>query len=270
MNTFKISTVTVDLSLFQGEFCVRVIASVGPACELQPCSGRQEESRWDADLAARITGNFTTISEERGSPLSLKERTASADVIQTPRNRPLCQNLESAGGQKGMPATKSPAGRKRKNKKRTTKTTRLATEINRSPLEAGGVTAQKPTETTATGCLLETEGSVSPRDTRAASVIAEGDAAKDCGTEETLLPINPEATPAGNGKCADRKTATTITEKQEGEKWEVDALSREQVIQTETEQTDNQSHSRQNQFVESPANRTGEFVRERSRVRSTE
>lgn len=253
----------MDLSLLQEESCASAITSisVGPACELQLCFSRQQESRQDADLAARITENFSTTTEEQGSPLSLKERTASAVVTHTScTSGRLCQNLETAGRQKGMPATKSSAGRKKKNKKRTTKTTRHATETKRSPLEAGGVTAQKPTETTGTGYLLETEGSVSPRDTAATSVIAEGEATKVPGTEETLLPINPVATPAGDGKCAGRKATTAITEKQEREKWEVDVLSRERVV--ETEQADNQSHStRQNQFVESAANRTGEFVR---------
>lgn len=252
----------MDLSLLQGESCASAITSiaVSPVCELQLCSSRQQESRRDADLAARITENFSTITSNQGSPLSLKERTTCAVVTYTSfTSGRLCQNLEAAGGQKGMSVSKS-AGRKRKNKKRTTKTTRHATETDRCPLEAGGVTAQKPTEKTGTGCLLETEGSVSPRETAVESVIAEEEATKVPGTEETLLPINPVATPAGDGKCADRKVTTAITEKQEGEKWEVDVLSREQVV--ETEQADNQSHStRQNPFVESAANRTGEFVR---------
>lgn len=229
---------------------------MGPACELQHCSSRQQESRWDADLAVVTTDNCSTITEERGSPLSLNERTPSAVVTYTScTSGCLCQSLEAVGGQKGTPATKSPAGRKRRNRKRATKTTKHATAgNNRSTLEASRVTAQRPTETT--------EGTVSLRDPAVTSVIGGGGATKIPRTEETLLPINPVPALAGDGNRTGRKATTAITDKQERDTWEVDVLMCERAVEKETEQADNQSPStRQDQFVESAEHRTGEFLR---------
>uniref|UniRef100_A0A7N5ZVI3 A-kinase anchor protein 13-like n=1 Tax=Anabas testudineus TaxID=64144 RepID=A0A7N5ZVI3_ANATE len=240
----------------KGESCAGVITAISmiPACELQHCSSRRQESRWDADLIAVSTEKCSTTTEE------LKERTPSAVVTHTScTSEHLCQSLEAAGGQRSRPTTKSPAGRKRKNKKRTTKTTRHVTETagnNRRPLEANKVTAQKPTETIETSCLLEIEGTVSPRDPTVISVIGESEATKIQRNEETFLLRNPVAAPAGDKYAG--KATTAITEKQEGEKWEVDTdvLMCEQFVKTETEQADNQSHSpRQDQFVESAAKR---------------
>ncbi|CAK6978516.1 A-kinase anchor protein 13 isoform X2 [Scomber scombrus] len=225
---------------------------VSPDCGLQPWSNSQQESKEAAGPAVVTTENCSTVTEELGSPLSLEERKLGEDsavVTQTScTTGTLCQSQETGGEQKSAPAANSHAGRNIKNKRRTTKNTRRARESpgnNRGTLEAGKGTAQRQPETTGS----HTEGALSPIELAGASVIGEAGITKNiCSprTEETQLPINPASGPSGDGNCADRKavalTTTTIVGKQEGEKWEVELLISERVVEsetlTETEQED--------------------------------
>ncbi|XP_070763222.1 A-kinase anchor protein 13-like [Enoplosus armatus] len=247
---------------------------VSPACGLQPCSNGQQESKQDADLAVVTIENCSTTTEEQGSPPSLEEKTQGEDSAVVSHTSctsgSLCQSQEAGGEQKGTAVANSPAGRNRKNKKRTTKTTRQATDSsgnNRSTPEASRGTAWRP----------ETDGTISPREPVVASVIGDEGATKSqCSprTEETLLPIKPVSAPGGDGKCAGRKAVvlptTTITEKQEGEKWEVDLVIHERVVvtETETEHRDTESlPAKEAQFnlaLESAAERTVTMGQEQS------
>lgn len=225
---------------------------VSPDCGLQPWSNSQQESKEAAGLAVVTTENCRTVTEELGSPLSLEERKLGEDsavVTQTScTTGTVCQSQETGGEQKSTPAANSHAGRNIKNKRRTTKTTRRARESpgnNSGTPEAGKGTAQRQPETTGS----HTEGALSPIELAEASVIGEAGITKNLyspRTEETQLPINPASVPSGDGNCADRKAValptTTIVGKQEGEKWEVELLISERVVEserrTETEQED--------------------------------
>lgn len=208
-------------------------------CGLQPRSNGQLESKEDAGLAVVSIENCSTIPEEQGSPSSLEERKLGEDsaVVTQTSCTTGTQSQETGGEQKGTPAANSHAGRNRKNKRKTTKTTRRATESlgnNRSTPEAGKRTARRQPTTTGS----RTEGTLSPIEPVVASVIGEAGATKNrCspGTEETQLPINPVSGPGDDGNCVGRKAvATTIIEKQEGEKWEVELLVFDRVVETET------------------------------------
>ncbi|KAI3371769.1 hypothetical protein L3Q82_024322 [Scortum barcoo] len=213
-----------------------------PACELQLCSNG---GRKDAVLAVVTIENSSTAAEELRGPRPLEQGTQgehSAVVTHTScTSGSLHQSQEAGGEQKGTTAANSPAGRSRKNKKRTTKTTRRAAESpgnNRSTPEAGRGTAQGPTKTT--GNRTKT-AETSPREQTVASVIGDGGVTKtECSpkTEETPIPIKPVSEPGSDGKGAGRKAValptTTIVEKQEGEKREVDLLMFERVAETET------------------------------------
>ncbi|XP_044213273.1 A-kinase anchor protein 13 isoform X1 [Thunnus albacares] len=214
-----------------------------PDWELQPRSNSQQESEEGAGLAVVTIENCSTITEEQGSPSSLEKRRLGGDsavVTQTPcTTGTLCQSQETGGEQKGTPTAISHAGRSRKNKRRTTKTTRCATESpgnNRGTPEAGKGTAQRQPKTTGS----VTEETQSPIEPVVGSVIGEARATKNLcspGTEETQLPINPSG-PGGDENCTDRKAValptTTVVEKQEGQKWEVELLISDRVIETET------------------------------------
>lgn len=276
------STLHLDLSSFvQGnsDFAGTITAThastspsidhelVSPAYGLQPCSNGQQE---DAGLAVVTIENSSTATEEQGSPLSLEQRTQGEDsavVTHTScTSGSLRQSQEAGGEQKGTSAANSPAGRNRKNKKRTTKTTRHATESpgnNRSTPEAGRGTARRPTKTTGN----RTETGTSPRELAVASVIVDGGTTKTHSTEDTPLPIKPVSVPGGDGKCAGRKAValptTTIIEKQEGEKREVDLLICERVVETETvtEKSLPAKEATFNLALGSAAERTGTFIR---------
>lgn len=167
----------------------------------------------------------------------------------------------SAGPQRLTTATKSLASRKKKNKKRTTKTTRHATAgNNRSTLKASRVDAQGLSEATVRGCVPEAEGSVPLKDLSVRFVTKEGGATKISGTDETLLPIKPVSALADDGKCPGRKATTAITEKQEREKWEVDELMCERATEKETEAVSSPS-TRRDQYVESDEEGAGEFLK---------
>ncbi|XP_070686695.1 A-kinase anchor protein 13-like [Pempheris klunzingeri] len=217
----------------------------GPACWLQPSSDGQQESKQDAGLAVVIIENCDTAAEEQGSPLSLEERTHGEDsavVTNTScTSGSLCKRQEAGGEHRSTRVANSPAGRNRKNKKRTAKTTRHTTKSpgsDRDTREACRVTAQRPVKTT--GSRAETNGTVSPRGPAEESVIGYAAATKaHCSptTEETPLPIKPVSAPGGDGRCAGRKTValpTAAVEKQEEEKWEVDLLRHARVVETET------------------------------------
>ncbi|KAK2841770.1 hypothetical protein Q5P01_011970 [Channa striata] len=214
----------------QGESCAGPIAAtqVGPACELQLCSNIQQESQRDAGLSALTAENCNACAEDQGSPRSLETRTRCAVVTHVPcTSGHICQSLEAGEGKRSVPPSKSPAGRKKRNKKRTAKTTRRSTE-----------SAENKTSNleSATGSAPEAGGSV------VACVISDGGGTKIPGTEETPLPIKPVSAPGGDGKRTSRKqvqspTANTI-EKQEGENWEVDVPMCERAA--ETAQGDNQ------------------------------
>ncbi|XP_040893517.1 A-kinase anchor protein 13 isoform X2 [Toxotes jaculatrix] len=218
-------------------------APLGPVCRLQLCSNGQQESGREAGPAEVTTENCSTTTVEQGSLLSLEEGTQGEDpavVTHTScTSERLCQSRGSGGGQRGTPAAKSPAGKNRKNKKKSTKTTRCATEAtgNRSSPEAGRGTAQGPTKITGSG----SEGSVSARELAVASVVGDGgdtENQRSARAEETPLPRKPVSTPGGDGTCASRSadalSTTTITEKQEGGEWEVDVLICERAADTES------------------------------------
>ncbi|XP_054475258.1 A-kinase anchor protein 13 isoform X2 [Anoplopoma fimbria] len=210
---------------------------VTPACGQQPCS--------NGPSAVTIeTCSITT--EERGRPPSLEERAQGEDsavVTHTScTSGTLCQRQEAGGEQRGTPVANSPTGRSRKNRRRTPKNARRATESpgnNRSTPEDGRGSARRPAK--ATGSSAETDVSIGPGGPAGASVIAnDGEAIKTQPSPrqgETTLPIKPASEPGGDGKHAGRKAAalppTTIVEKQEGEKWEVDLLICERVAETE-------------------------------------
>ncbi|XP_038563070.1 A-kinase anchor protein 13-like isoform X3 [Micropterus salmoides] len=218
-----------------------------PACGLQPCSNGQQESKQDVGLAVVTIENcITTTKDHRGPPL-LEDKTRGADstvVTQTScASGSLCQSQEAGGEQKGAPAANSPARRNRKNKKRTTRNATESLENKRCTQEGGRGIARRPTKTPRS--RTEIHETISVRQPAGASVIGDREATKtQCspGTEETPLPIKPVTAPGGDRKCAGRKTValptTTIIEKQEGEKWEVDLLICERVVETETEQGD--------------------------------
>lgn len=219
----------------------------------------------------------STTTEEQGSPLSLEERAYGVDsavVTHTScTSGSVCQSQEVGGEQKGTPAANSPAGRNSKKKKRTTKTTRHATESpgnNRSTREASRGTVRRPTNTT--GSRTETDGPVSPREPAVESLIGDEGATKtQCspGEDETPSPIKPVSAPCVDGRCAGRKAvalpiATTV-EKQEGQKWEVDLLICERVVETETVTAEQgglpAKEAKFNLALESAAERTGTFIR---------
>ncbi|XP_008301720.1 uncharacterized protein LOC103373583 isoform X1 [Stegastes partitus] len=231
-------------------------------CGLQSCCNGQQESRQDEGLAVISIDNCSTKTEEAGSPRSLGARTQGEDsAVVTHTSGRLCHSQEAGREQKGTPAANCPAGQKKKNKKRTNKTTRRAAEAqenNTSTPKASRRTAQKSTKTNGSG-------SVSPREQAVTPLI--GDSGKNqCspGTQETLLAIKPVLVPSGDEKCAGRKAValptTTIVEKQEVEKWEVELLMCERVVETETEiqteQEDTQSLPTE-EALESAAERTG-------------
>ncbi|XP_031734591.1 A-kinase anchor protein 13-like isoform X5 [Anarrhichthys ocellatus] len=247
---------------------------VSPACGPQPCSN---------GLSAVTIETCSTTTEERGRPPSLEETSQGEDsavVTHTScTSGTHCQRQEAGGEQKGTPAANSPAGRSRKNRKRTTKTARHATESpgnNRSTPEASRGSARRPAK--ATGSSTETDGTISPGGPAVASVIGEDEGAtkthKRAG--ETPLPIKPVSAPGGERKCAGRKAAalpaTTIVEKQEEEKWEVDLLICERVSETEAvtqiEQGDTESLPAEevpvNVALESAAERTATMGQEQS------
>ncbi|XP_051239077.1 A-kinase anchor protein 13 isoform X3 [Dicentrarchus labrax] len=240
-----------------------------PACGLQPCSNSQPERKHDAVLAMVTTENCTTTAKEQGSPPLLEERTQGEDstVVTHTSCNSLCQSQEAGAKEKGKPAANSPAGRNRKNKKRN----------NRSTPEASRGTAQRATKTT--GSRTETDVTISPTEPAVASVIGDGRATKThCSpeTEKTPSSIKPVFAPARDGKCASRKAValptTTVVEKQEGEKWEVDLLICERVVETETvtetEQGDTESlpakEANFNLGLESAAERTVTMGQEQS------
>lgn len=208
------------------------------------------------------TAHFNTPTEEQGSPPSSEERTCAAVVTyKSCASGRLFQSLEARGEPKVTPATSSSAGRRKKNRKKATKPTRHAAESagnNQNTLKAGGVTLQKPSETSGSGNVLLSGTAV-------ASVINEGRATEIPRSEETPLPINPVTAPGGDGKCASRTAvalaATVIVEKQEEEKWEVEVSICEQAAETDAQQ---RPPPRQDQFTSSEkepgAHKTGELV----------
>ncbi|KAI9523074.1 hypothetical protein NQZ68_031163, partial [Dissostichus eleginoides] len=191
----------------------------------QPCSN---------GLSVVTIETCSTTKEEGGSPPSLEQRAQGEDSAAVTHisctSAKLCQGQEAGGEQKGALAANSPAGRYRKNKKRTRKNTRHAAESpgnNRSTPEANRGSTPQP----ATGSTTETDGPISPREPVVASVKV------DTKTEETPLPIKPESGPGGDRKCAGRKAAAlptinTTVEKQEAEKWEAEPLICERVVVT--------------------------------------
>lgn len=191
----------------------------------QPCSN---------GLSVVTIETCSTTKEEGGSPPSLEQRAQGEDSAAVTHisctSAKLCQGQEAGGEQKGAPAANSPAGRYRKNKKRTKKSTRHAAESpgnNRSTPEANRGSTPQP----ATGSTTETDGPISPREPVVASVKV------DTTTEETPLPIKPESGTGGDRKCAGRKavalpTINTTVEKQEAEKWEAEPLICERVAET--------------------------------------
>ncbi|XP_056274469.1 uncharacterized protein LOC130196399 [Pseudoliparis swirei] len=207
---------------------------VSPACGLQ--------CHFTSALTRETCG---TTTEEQGHPPSLEERAQGGDSAVVTRTSctsgTLCQRQEARGERRGSPAPNPPAGRSRKNRKRTAKNTRLATESprrNRNTQEAGGGSAQRLAK--APGSSAETDGTSLPRGPAVASVTGDDDRATETHNraEETPLPMSLVSAPAGDGKCTGRKAvalpATIIVEKQEGEKWEVDLLKCERVAETET------------------------------------
>lgn len=238
-----------------------------PACGLQPCSNGQQESKQDVGLAVVTIENcITTTKDHRGPPL-LEDKTRGADstvVTQTScASGSLCQSQEAGGEQKGAPAANSPARRNRKNKKRTTRNATESLENKRCTQEGGRGIARRPTKTPRS--RTEIHETISVRQPAGASVIGDREATKtQCspGTEETPLPIKPVTAPGGDRKCAGRKTValptTTIIEKQEGEKWEVDLLICERVVETETEQGDPAKAAKFN--LGSAAEKKGTFI----------
>lgn len=264
------STLTSDLSsLLQGGsyFSGTITATpVSPAYGLQLSSNGQQESRQDTGLSVVTTENCSTTTEGRGNLLSLEERTQGeypAVVTHTSCTSGRFSQSQEPGEQRSTPAANPPAGRNRKNKKRTRKTTRRVTESagNQSTPEASRGTAQRPTKTTGSG--PKTEGTVS--EPAVASVVSDGGATRTwCspGTEETALPIKT----GGDGTCGGRKAValptTTIIEKQEAEEWEVDMLMCEQPTETETVPVS--PPARQELFtsaLETATHKTGEFLR---------
>ncbi|XP_068578877.1 A-kinase anchor protein 13-like isoform X4 [Cebidichthys violaceus] len=250
--------------------CDPVSAARGP----QPCSN---------GLSAVTLETCSTTTEERGRPPSLEETSQGEDsavVTHTScTSGTLCQRQEAGGEQKGTPAANSPGGRSRKNRKRTTKTARHATQSpgsNRSTPEAGRGSARRPAK--ATGSSAETDGTISPGGPAVASVIGDDEGATKTHNRagETPSPIKPVSAPGGERKCAGRKAAalpaTTIVEKQEEEKWEVDLLICERVAETEAvtqiEQGDTESLPAEevqvNVALESAAERTATMGQEQS------
>ncbi|XP_055365360.1 A-kinase anchor protein 13-like isoform X4 [Betta splendens] len=218
-------------------------------CDLQPYSSRQHNSRHDASRLVVNTENSNTTAEKQGSPQWQQEpcRSAAHKVVE---------------GQRHTTATKSPTGRKKKNKKRTTKTTRHATAGNNSSsLKAGRLDAQGLSKITARDCVPEAGASVSLKGLALSCKISEGGVTSSSGTDKT----QPVSVLADDEKCTGRKATTAITEKQESEKWEVDALMCEQATEKETEAAVNQSPStRQDQCVESTERRADTMGQEQS------
>ncbi|KAK2918323.1 A-kinase anchor protein 13 isoform X1 [Channa argus] len=235
----------------QREPCTGTITvpQVGPACELLLCSNGQQESQWDAGLVVQTT-------EVQGSPPLIENTTHSAVVTHMScTSGHLCQRLDAGEGKRSVPPTKSPAGRKKRNKKRTVKAKRHSTESagnKTSNLESGRETAQTPTDST--GSAPKARGSVLPTKLVVASVITDGGATKIPATGETPLPIKPVSAPGGDGKCTSRKLVhtptTNIIEKQEEENWEVAVPIYEHAVETESKKGDIQKPSaRRDQFI---------------------
>ncbi|XP_077953992.1 uncharacterized protein LOC120808992 isoform X6 [Gasterosteus aculeatus] len=203
------------------------------------------------------TGTCGTTIEEQGRPRSLEGRGQGRDPAAVTHasatSGPLCQRQETGGEQKGTPAASSPAARGRKNRKRTTKSARLAAESpgsNSGAPEAGGGSAQRPAENT--GSSAETDETASPI----------GDTETHNRAEETPLPTKPAATPGADGRKAAVLPADAIIEKQEGEKWEVELLTCERVAETEAVTKTERRHTKS--FPAEDAGRTGAMGQEQS------
>lgn len=211
------------------------------------------------------TENCSAATVEQGSPSSLDERRKKewpAVVTHTSCTRGhRCQSQEAGEGPRTTPAASSPAGRNRKNKKRTTKTTRRGAQLaeNRNAPVAGRGTAQGSAETTGSG--PEKEGAV-------ASALVDGEAAgapHSPGAQETPLPREPASGLGGDGTRTVRKAVvalptTTVVEKQEGEVWEVDMLICERATETKTGTENPPERKVQVTLAPGPAaHNTGEF-----------
>ncbi|XP_030587072.1 A-kinase anchor protein 13-like isoform X2 [Archocentrus centrarchus] len=155
---------------------------------------------------------------------SLEQRTHgddSAAVSQTSgTSAHFCQRQEKGRKHKGTPAAKS-AGRNKRNKKRTTKITRPAAA--ESSGNQSREAAQRP-------CTATGSGTLSSRERAVATVT------NDTGIQETPSPIRPVLGPGVERKCAGRKAValptTSIVDKQEGQKQEVELLMRKLVSKT--------------------------------------
>lgn len=187
------------------------------------------------------TENCSTATEEQGSPSSLDERREKewpAVVTHTSCTKGhRCQSQEAGEGPRSAPAASSPAGRNRKNKKRTTKSAKRGAQLteNRSTPVAGTGTAQGSAETSGSGPEKEGTGSA------VASVLVDRETTETLqspGAQETPLPREPTSGLGGDGTCTVRKAValptTTVVEKQEGEVWEVDTLICERATETKT------------------------------------
>ncbi|XP_068460217.1 A-kinase anchor protein 13-like isoform X2 [Clinocottus analis] len=211
--------------------------SIAATCDqVSPVSGPQTHFN---GLFAITKEACSTTTEEQERPPALEERPQwedSAVVTHTScTSETLCQRQEAGGEQRGTPAANSPAGRRRKNRKRPPKNASLATESsgrNRSTPEVGGGRARRLANATGSSAA-ETDGTSSA----VTSVIGDTDGATKTHNRagETPLPIRPVFAPGGDGKCAGRKAAampaTIIVEKQEGENREL--LICERVAGTE-------------------------------------
>ncbi|XP_028285924.1 A-kinase anchor protein 13-like isoform X2 [Parambassis ranga] len=209
---------------------------VRSTCVLESGSNGQQTRAKDAVTIDNCRN--TTEQQERKLSLDDRAQREDSDVVThtSCTSGQLCQSQEAGKEQRGTPAASS--RRNKRHKKSATKTQRRARESNQRTPEACRKTAQGLTET---GRGSKT---VSPREQSATLVIGGRGAAENQqspGTQETLLPIKPVLGPGGDGKWAGRKAValpiTTIIEKQEGEKWEVELPMCERDIGTEAATT---------------------------------
>lgn len=195
--------------------------TVTPTSLHSVCTNSLQQSGQDAGPAAVTIETRGSTTQEEGRCFSLEERTEGeepAGVSQTScHSENLCQAQEVQKEVKGSAAAGSPAGRNRKNKKKTSKSKKVSPEDRNRSEQRNSKTVGSETE------YQNRKKSSSPPAEE--SVICRGE---DKKTGETPSPIKP------GGKHADSKVhIATIAEKQEAEKWEVNLLMCERAAETE-------------------------------------
>ncbi|XP_074533166.1 uncharacterized protein LOC141796122 isoform X2 [Halichoeres trimaculatus] len=219
-----------------------------PVCGLHACTNSLQGSRQDAGPAAATIETRSSTTQEQSRQISLEERREEEEPagvsLTSCSSGSLCQAQEVQKEVRGSAA----AGRNRKNRKKTSKSKKV------SP-EDGNRTEQRNSKTA--GGETKTDRKL-PSSPPAEESVTCGE---DKNTVETPLPIRP------GGKHAHSKAhTTTVTEKQEAEKWEVNLLMCDRAAETEQRHTEAETEAQRGQDcgLTSAARTTGTMGQEQS------